>query len=299
MEINVEEIINYSGDVEYIKDAKLSKYSTYGTGGKCAVMVFPKDKRQFKKAYELSEKYPVFVLGNGSNVLVSDDGFDGIVINTKKLDKITVRGNLITAECGVPLRKVIDEAEMNSLGGLEFAVNIPASVGGGVSGNCGCFNKTIGEYVSFVEGLDGVYNKANCEFAYRRSIFSNKKPVYSVCFLLKVSECDIIEEKLRKFSSLRAVKQPKGKSCGSVFLNDGYFAGKLIDEAGLKGYTIGDASVSQKHANFIINNGKATSQNIYDLIRYIKDRVYRTSGVLLKEEVKYIGEFNGQHKSDV
>ena len=117
--------------------------------------------------------------------------------------------------------------------------------------------------------------------------------------MLKVSECDIIEEKLRKFSSLRAVKQPKGKSCGSVFLNDGYFAGKLIDEAGLKGYTIGDASVSQKHANFIINNGKATSQNIYDLIRYIKDRVYKTSGVLLKEEVKYIGEFNGQHKSDV
>lgn len=299
MEIKVDEIINFLEGIEYVKNVKLSKYSTYGTGGECAIMTFPKNKQEFKKIYELSSKYPVFVLGNGSNILVSDDGFNGVVINTKKLNKITVRGNLITAECGASLRKVIDEAEMNSLGGMEFAVNIPASVGGGVSGNCGCFNKTIGEYVSFVEGLDGVYNNAKCEFAYRKSIFSNKKPIYSVCFLLKASECDIIEEKLRKFSSLRAVKQPKGKNCGSVFLNDGYFAGKLIDEAGLKGYTIGDASVSQKHANFITNNGKATSQNVYDLIQYLKDKVYKKSGILLKEEVKYIGEFNGQYKFDV
>lgn len=299
MEINLEEIINYLDGIECIKRAKLSKYSTYGTGGECMIMTFPKSKQEFKRIYDLSAKYPVFVLGNGSNILVSDDGFNGIVINTKKLDKITVRGNLITAECGVSLRRVIDEAEMNSLGGLEFAVNIPASVGGGVSGNCGCYNKTIGEYVSFVEGLDGIYNKSKCEFSYRKSIFSNKKPVYSVCFLLKVSESDIIEEKLRKFSSLRAVKQPKGKNCGSVFLNDGYFAGKLIDEAGLKGYTIGNAAVSQKHANFIINEGKATSQNVYDLIQYVKSQVYKKSGIILKEEVKYIGEFNEQYKFDV
>ena len=269
----------------------LGKYTSYGVGGNCDIMFFPQDLSQFRQLLTLKKDFPVFVLGNGSDVLVSDDGFHGIVINTSLLNKVVVKGNLIKAECGVKISDLVKLARDNSLSGLEFAVGIPAFVGGAVCMNAGCFNKSVSSCIAYVVGENGVYNNKNCNFDYRSSRFS-EEAVLEVGFVLKSWDYDTITAKIEHYKKIRQVKSPKGKSCGSVFKNEDYFAGKLIDEAGLKGYTIGGATVSVKHANYVITSTKATSQNIYDLISYVKKEVYKNTGILMQEELKYIGEFN-------
>ncbi|MBQ7408607.1 MAG: UDP-N-acetylmuramate dehydrogenase [Clostridia bacterium] len=278
-------------NVEYKIDESLSNYCAYRTGGPAKIMVFPKSHEQLCACTKTD--IPIEVIGFGTNLLCSDKGFNGIVINSCKMSKITVSGACIRAECGAKLSEVREIAEINCLGGLEFTDGIPASVGGGVCMNAGCFTKSLSEYVAYVVTDKAVYNNQSCDFGYRNSIFCKKKGeiISSVCFVLKPSESDIIQSKREKFKKLRKNSQPHGKSCGSVFLNDGYFAGKIIDTAGLKGYSIGGAKVSEKHANFILNTGNS-SQDIYDLIKFIKNKVYQTQNVKLKEEIKYIGIFD-------
>ena len=280
--------LDFNG-IEYQRDVSLSSYCTYGTGGKASVMVFPLNAEQLKKcAFEKS-----VVIGYGSNVLFSDAGFKGVVINTTKMKDISIKGTAVTAESGVSLFDLRESCYLNCLGGLEFTEGIPASVGGAVAMNVGCFSKSISELVSYVVTNNRIYNNVECEFGYRTSIFLSKpnEIIIKVCFLLKPSEMDIIEGKREKFKKLRKSSQPHGRSCGSVFLNDGYFAGKLIDLANLKGYKIGGAKISEKHANFIINDG-GSSTDVYKLISHVKKVVYETHGIKLKEELRYIGEFN-------
>ncbi len=278
-------------NIEYKTNENLGKYSFYGCGGACPIMVFPESIDEFRHILSLL-KEPPFILGNGSDILVSDKGYNGVVINTERLNKITVKGNLIIAECGAKLSQVIKTATENSLTGLEFAVGVPASVGGAVCMNAGCFGKSISDSICYVVSNSGTYNNGNCSFAYRSSRFE-LDPIFKACFKLKSWDYDTIEAKLEHYKKIRGSKAPKGKSCGSVFKNEDYFAGKLIDEAGLKGYNLGGAKISEKHANYIINEGKATSQDIYNLISLAKKRVYMAFGIELKEELKYVGEFNG------
>ncbi len=277
--------------IEYKKNVMLSNYCTYGTGGIGKIMVFPKNLDELKACLEC--EMSTVAIGFGSNLLFSDYGYDGLIVNTTKMNQIEVRGALLIAQSGALLSKVSECAEYNCLSGLEFTEGIPATIGGAVCMNAGCFSKSISECVSYVVTNKRVYNNANCNFSYRSSIFdkNDNEVIYSVGLVLKPSEIDIIEGKKERFKKLRKSSQPHGKSCGSVFLNDGYFAGKVIDIAGLKGFAIGGAKVSEKHANFIINGGKS-STDIYNLIKYIKNKVYETQNIKLKEELRFIGKFD-------
>ena len=269
----------------------LAKHTVYGTGGNCLAMIYPSCENTFKECLKILKEQNVFILGNGTNLLVSDKGYNGYVINTEKLNKIEIRGDLIIAEAGADLMQVVKVSTDNCLSGLEFAVGIPASVGGAVCMNSGCFGKSVGEYVVYVKAENGVYNNKDCNFDYRTSRF-NEESIFQVCFKLKPWDNETIESKLEHYKKIRSSKAPKGKSCGSVFKNEEYFAGKLIDDAGLKGFTIGGAKVSEKHANYIINFNNAKSQDIYSIIKHVKKRVYSLFEIDLKEELKYLGEFN-------
>ncbi len=289
--MNFDEYVNRltKAGIKFKLNEKLSGYTSYGVGGAAKIMVFPEGAEQMRFVLDAGEK--IFVLGCGTNVLCSDKGFNGIVVNTSGVNKISISGVSVIAECGAKLSRVRELAELNCLSGLEFTEGIPASVGGAICMNAGCFTKTVGDKIAYVRAAGGVYNRASCGFDYRKSRFSNGADVVlSACFLLKPSEGDIIAAKREKYRRIRKNSQPHGKSCGSVFQNEGYFAAKLIDTAGLKGLKIGKARVSEKHANFIINEGESAA-DIFELISSVKRRVFEFHGVLLKEEIKYLGDF--------
>ncbi len=280
---------------EYTLDFPISQKTTYRIGGNADGALFPdtvnKATAVVKRLKE--EGVPFVFLGNGSNVLISDEGYRGAVVCSERLKGITVSGKMLTSLAGEPLSSVIKTALYSSLGGLEFLSGIPASVGGAVSMNAGCYGKNAGDYVSYVVTTKGVLPKKDCGFDYRESVFSGGDDmILSVCFNLENVEFEQSEAAIEKFLKLRAKKTPKGRSCGSVFRNDGYFAGKLIEQSGMKGVSSGGATVSEKHANFIIADKTAKSSDVYRLIRKIKDAVKQKTGVELKEELKFIGEFN-------
>lgn len=280
---------------EYALDFPVSQKTTYKIGGNADGALFPdtanKATAVVKRLKE--EGVPFVFLGNGSNVLISDEGFRGAVVCSERLKGITVSGKMLTALAGEPLSSVIKTALYSSLGGLEFLSGIPASVGGAVSMNAGCYGKNVGDYVSYVVTTSGVLPQKDCGFDYRESVFSDGDDmILSVCFNLENVEFEQSEAAIDKFLKLRAKKTPKGRSCGSVFKNDGYFAGKLIEQSGMKGVSFGGATVSEKHANFIIADKTARSSDVYGLIKKIKDAVKQKTGTELKEELKFIGEFN-------
>ncbi len=284
-------VLQMLDNIEYYENYSLKNLNRYKTGGNAPFVVFPNNVNDLKKLVNLliENNINYFVLGLGSNVLISDNGFDGVIIVTKRLNKINIKSNLLICESGAKLIDAINEATLNSLGGLEFAIGIPSSVGGSVAMNSGCYNKTIADRVSYVVTNKGTYNKQNCQFSYRKSRFLNNEVILEVCFSLIPDELDNIEEKLNQYKTFR--KNPKGRNCGSVFKNDGFFAGKIIDECNLKGYSVGNASISNEHANFIIAKDNCSSSDIYNLIKYVKEKVYKEKQIELHEEIVYLGEF--------
>ena len=281
-------------NVEVKFDEPLSSYGGYGTGGKASAVFFPSSETEVKSLVgELSKEGANFAfLGRGTNVLFSDEGYDGAIISTAKLKGITVNGKIIRAMAGNTLSEVLDSALYNSLGGIEFLCGIPASVGGAVAMNAGCFGKSVGDFVLYAKSVSGIYKRSECGFDYRTSRFlENGDCVISVCLGLENVEYDQSENKSEYFTAMRRNRQPKGKSLGSVFKNDGYYAGKVIENCNLKGFSIGNARVSEKHANFIIAEKGATSSDIYRLIKHIKATVKENSGIELKEEIRYFGRF--------
>ncbi len=277
--------------ITVIKNYNVKHLSRYKTGGVADLYIEPNNIEQMVKAIDVVKGIcPYFIVGGGNNLLISDNGFKGAIIHTKNLNKREIKGNLYIAECGVKMQSVIEDMRLNSLGGLEFAVGIPSTVGGAVCMNAGCYGKSVGDLVCYVITEKGIISKNDCAFSYRASRFLNgDEAIVKVCFSLKPSELDVIEEKLLTYKTFR--KNPKGRSCGSVFRNDGFYAGKIIDECGLKGTTYGGAKVSSEHANFIIAGSKCTSQDIYNLIQIIKEKVYEKRGIKLVEELVYLGEF--------
>ena len=284
-------IIKNLGDIQAELNFPIGQKTRYKTGGNCSLAVFPKNESEFKKAVEvLKNACPYETVGQGTNLLVSDSGFGGAVILTERMVETRQSGNLYIAESGVKLSAVIKDMALNSLGGLEFAVGIPASVGGAVCMNAGAYGKSISDCVRYVVSSEGTFSKKDCKFGYRTSRFlEDKTPIIKVCFSFTPTEFDVSEEKIKNYTNMR--RNPKGKSCGSVFRNEGYFAGRVIDECNLKGKRVGGAKVSTEHANFIIADDSATSSDIYRLITLIKEEVYLKKQIKLSEELTYLGKF--------
>lgn len=276
----------------------MSKHTTFKIGGTADFYVCPETKNQLKDIIERlkKESLPFIVIGNGSNLLVSDKGIEGAVISTEKLTGINISGNSIYSDAGVKLSALASEATKSSLSGLEFAAGIPGTVGGGIFMNAGAYDGEIKNIVEFVRVLrNGQIIDLTpdlCFFGYRSSIFqSNGDIILGASFLLTPGDREEITAKIFELNSRRKLKQPlEFPSAGSAFKRpEGYFAGKLIEDSGLRGFSIGGAQVSEKHCGFIINKGGATASDVTELIKYIKTSVYIRYGVKLQEEIKVIG----------
>ena len=284
--------------VKYIKPFDFSRNTTYGLGGKAKIAYFPKTVWEAKKVFDKlnsgGEKFTV--LGNGSNLLVSDAGFDGAVISTRQLRGI-IRLNKTSLMCmaGTKISELLAYCKRKGLGGLEYLYGIPATVGGAVYMNAGVSGFAIGKDVKSVYAYDGNdlrLSRENCKFGYRHSTMRDINAVI-LSIIVKVNEisAEEIDERINFFKQRRS-HLPKGKSCGCVFKNPlGASAGQLIDSAGMKGFAVGGARVSAEHASFIINDG-GTAGDVKAVIEIVKRRVFEKFGVLLEEEVVYIGEFN-------
>ena len=287
----------------------LCDYTSFKIGGAAAVFATPRNCDEVAAVMRLCARFdaPRFVLGRGSNLLVSDAGFDGVVIHIgAEFGSVCADGNLITAGGGASLASACRAALDNGLTGLEFCYGIPGSVGGGAVMNAGAYGGELGEVIRSIEYVDSdgqkhQKNRGELEFSYRRSSLSEKGcTVTEVCFELQRGDKAAIKAKMDDILARRADKQPLNyPSAGSVFLRpEGHFAGALIEQAGLKGFTVGGAQVSKKHAGFIINVGGATASDVARLIEIIKNRVYADSGVMLQCEIKRLGSFAGCAESE-
>ncbi len=299
MERIFEEIL---GVENVLKNESMSRHTTFRIGGAADIFLLVQTEEQLKNVIKTvkENKVPYFVLGNGSNLLVGDKGIRGVVICLyKKMDKVEVDGERVFAQCGAMLSGTASVAASNSLTGLEFASGIPGTIGGAVYMNAGAYGPEMKDVVESVRYMDGngeihEISADECQFGYRKSRFTNSNSIILGCtFKLKKGVREEIREHTNELTQKRVSKQPVDKpSAGSVFKRpEGHFAGGLIEEAGLKGYSIGGAQVSEKHAGFIINTGNATAKDVLNLIEYIKKTVYDKNGVMLETEIKMVGEF--------
>ncbi len=286
-------------DLRCVFNQPMKKLTSLGVGGIARYYASPKSLYALNLAISAARrcKIPYKVIGNGTNILVSDNGFDGLIISTVMLKDVFLKKDGLFAMCGASLAYVASIARDNCFSGLEPLSGIPATVGGAVYQNAGAFGVNVSDLIDETDVLSyGKIRKrdnSQCIFGYRKSVFKrNSETIISATFRLKKTSKAEIKERSDYYFSKRKTTQPTGKSCGSVFLNPrGRFAGKLIEDSGLKGFSIGGAIVSEKHANFITTNSSATAEDVYKLILHIKNRVKDAFGVTLKEEVEYVGEF--------
>ncbi len=283
--------------IELSENVALCNYTTFKIGGCTPLMVSPASTEEVSRTVKIFNKYNIsyFTLGNGSNLLVSDEGITKAVIFTGKLADVTVSENKIIAGSGCFLAKAASEAAKNSLCGMEALHGIPGTVGGAVIMNAGAYGSEMAHVVEYTDYVDkfGESHRvfgAEHRFGYRKSCFSESDIVTSVCFALEKGDSDEIYSKMNELAKKRRDSQPlEFPSAGSVFKRpEGYFAGKLIQDSGLKGKTVGGAQVSEKHAGFIINIGGATCSDVLELVKIIQDTVYENYGVHLETEIKTI-----------
>lgn len=280
----------------------MCRHTTFKTGGPADIFVTPKGKKEAASIVRLllTEKIPYTVIGNGSNLLVSDKGYRGcIVCLSKGMDDILINGNEIYAGAGALLSKVCYEAYENSLSGLVFASGIPGSVGGAIYMNAGAYGGEMKDVVKEVELFDARTGEMltlcgeDMGFSYRTSIVKNSSYiVLGAGFRLTCGDKSIIKQEMDDLSKKRREKQPlEFPSAGSTFKRpEGYFAGKLIEDSGLRGYRVGGASVSDKHCGFVVNDNNATTEDIITLIRNVRETVYDKFKVMLEPEVCMVGE---------
>ena len=298
IETVMNEINNKTASLCFMNES-LKKHTTYGIGGPADLMIFPKSKQDLIKVIEIinENKIQLTILGSGSNVLVSDNGIRGAVISLKNsLKKIEVDDNILYAECGTMLGKIVKHAVKNNLIGLENLNGVPGTLGGALIMNAGAWGGEISENLIHVEVINSKseiqkIQKKDLNFSYRQSSFNKDDILLSAKFNLKKADKDIIKENFIEAQSGRKKSQPLNKrSAGSLFKNPkNNSAGKLLDEAGLKGFSIGDAKISEKHANFFINDGDATSKDMLMLIKKAHKEVKDKFNVNLSLEVKLMG----------
>lgn len=284
-------------------DEPMSRHTTFRIGGVADVLIEPGSTQQLLAVIGLLKRFdiPYFVMGNGSNLLVGDKGIRGAVIKiSNAMSGCDVEGCTITAQSGIKLSRLASTALNNGLTGLEFASGIPGTLGGAVFMNAGAYGEEMKDIISEVTYIDTENVKAvtipaaECNFGYRRSIFTEKPAIVTRAVLkLKDGNVDEIKAKMNDLSKRRTDKQPLDKpSAGSTFKRpEGYFAGALIQDCGLKGCRVGGAEVSQKHSGFIINADNATAADVTGLIKKVQNDVFDKFGVKLETEVKFVGEF--------
>ncbi len=285
--------------IEYVENMPLAPYTSFRIGGAARLAVFPKSRLQVIAVFDVlrESKVPYLIMGNGSNLLVSDKGFSGVVVILTSMRNCTISGTSLYAEAGASITAVASEASKKSLTGLEFAYGIPGTVGGGVFMNAGAYDGEFSnvicasEYYDLTTGKLGILNSEEHKFAYRYSTYmEGGKVILGAEFKLFEGKGSEIEAKMQDFLSRRREKQPlEYPSAGSVFKRGkGFFTAKLIDEAGLKGKQIGGAQVSEKHAGFIVNKGGATSEDVLELIDIIKNELKDRFSVDIECEIRYI-----------
>ena len=283
-------------------DLPLCEYSTFRIGGPADLALFPTTTEQLclQLAMLAQSGLKYTVIGNGSNVLFSDAGYRGVVVFTTEMKQYRFDGDVLHAQSGASLARVCTDASRQGYEGFAFGCGIPGTVGGGVYMNAGAYGGQISDVLLLCECYDTAHNRiltldtAACEFDYRHSIFA-QHPEYvilSSTFALRKGDAEQIMQSVREQAASRREKQPlQYPSVGSTFKRPaGHFAGKLIEDAGLKGTRVGGAVVSEKHAGFIVNDGDATAADVQALVKLIQSRVKAEFGVSLECEFKYIEE---------
>lgn len=275
----------------------MSRHTTFKIGGPVRALLEPKCIGAFVWCVRELEgrEIPYFILGNGSNLLVSDGGHREVALSTARLDTVRVSGDSIICGAGVMLSRLASTALNEGLTGLEFAHGIPGSLGGAVYMNAGAYGgemRDVVESVTFVDtdGQVRVVPKDECAFGYRASRFQKGGVILSATLRLRPGDPKEIRARMEELAETRREKQPLNyPSAGSTFKRpEGHYASRLIDEAGLKGLRVGGAQVSEKHAGFIVNLGNATFSDVYALMAMVVTKVYKDTGVKLEPEVKII-----------
>lgn len=311
METVVKSVVKRDGFLDELKsildlkdiliDEPMSLHTSFKIGGPADIYLRPDNIENLKLVLKTCEQFnvPVYILGNGSNLLVTDKGIRGVVIEVfKKFDSCWIDGNKIKAGAGVLLASLASQAAKSQLTGLEFASGIPGTLGGAVFMNAGAYGgemKQVVETVTVVtrDGKIQRLEKEALDFGYRHSAIQTMDSIVVEAELkLELGQYEDIKARMLDLNGRRKEKQPlEMASAGSTFKRpEGYYAGKLIMDAGLRGYSIGDAQVSEKHCGFVVNKGNASFEDVYNLIQYIKSTVFEQFGVELKREVKILGE---------
>lgn len=281
---------------------KMDRHTTMRVGGPARCLVTPESSESLCKLIHMCREHNVkyYVIGNGSNLLVSDNGYDGIIIKIgRRMSNITINGEFITAEAGALMSAVGAVALREALTGFEFAAGIPGTIGGGCVMNAGAYDGELKNVLVSLKAItpDGelkVFNVDEMELGYRTSRFIDQDYVIlEATIRLAHGDRQQIEARMSELSQLRRDKQPlELPNAGSTFKRpQGDFAGRLIEAAGLKGKGVGDACVSDKHAGFVVNKGNATAQDVYDTIKMVIDTVYEQNSIILEPEIRMIGNF--------
>nr|WP_294526143.1 UDP-N-acetylmuramate dehydrogenase [uncultured Blautia sp.] len=297
-----EELTELLGNDRVLTNEPMSRHTTFRIGGPADLFLLPNTIEEIKKIREICirEQEPYFILGNGSNLLVSDSGFRGVIIQTyRNLAQIQVEGDCIRAQAGTLLSGIAQAARAASLTGFEFAAGIPGTLGGAVVMNAGAYGGEMKDVLKEATVLDGEGQirripVQELAMGYRTSVI--KEAGYTVLeavISLKKGDPEQIRETMKDLAQRRISKQPlEYPSAGSTFKRpEGYFAGKLIMDSGLRGYTHGGAQVSEKHCGFVINAGGATAKDVCELMEHVQDTVYEKYNVKLEPEVKFLGDF--------
>ena len=291
----------YIPEDRLFRDEPMHRHTTFRVGGRASLYVRVASSDELIQVINTAKSTSTdfFLIGNGSNLLVSDEGFDGIIIELgESMSEITVCGNKLICEAGALLGRISSVAAKNALEGLEFASGIPGTLGGGLAMNAGAYGGELATVVETVCVLDPsdmcikTYEASELNFGYRQSRIKSEGLIVIYATLnLKAGDEETIRERIADYSKRRRDKQPlEYASAGSTFKRpEGQYAGALIEAAGLKGLTVGGAEVSRKHAGFVINKGGATAKDIYELIGIVQKRVFNNSGILLEPEVIMLG----------
>lgn len=298
----LKKLIEIAGSGQVCTDEPMKQHTTFRIGGRADYFVSPTETEQIRKIIELCrrENMPWYVIGNGSNLLVSDHGFRGVIIRLfKNYAGLRIEGEQIFVQAGALLSRTANAALQEGLTGFEFAAGIPGTIGGAMVMNAGAYGgemKDITESVTVLtpEGELLTLKREELEMGYRTSLIARKGYlVLEAVLKLTRGNQEQIKEKMADLRQRRISKQPlEYPSAGSTFKRpQGYFAGKLIMDAGLRGFQVGGAQVSEKHCGFVVNTGDATAEDVLELIRQVSAKVRALEGVTLEPEVRLLGEF--------
>ena len=296
----IEALKQIVGENSIFENENMANHTTFKCGGNASLYIAPNSTDELVKVLEVlrNEDYPYMVIGNGSNLLVKDTGYDGAIVEVdKKISEIDVRGEEIIVEAGAKLSKVATIAMENDLAGFEFAHGIPGNMGGAVVMNAGAYGGEMKDVLKWVKVVDQngeikTLENEELELGYRTSrVMKEKMIVLEACIKLELGVMGDIAEVMALLMSKRKASQPlEYPSAGSTFKRpEGYFAGKLVQDAGMKGYRVGDAMVSDKHSGFVINCGNATATEVIQVIKDVQAKVKDDFGVDLEPEVRIIG----------